>query len=98
MDNLDKFTKYALLTMTVIVIAMLISMYLGYLYFGSSIFETRYLTVIEDQARQFGLSIGHLIELGVVSEYIGFTIAGSSAGFLIGYLIPSVFGSSKEKP
>jgi hypothetical protein len=89
---MDKFTKYALILMTAIVVAMLISTYLGYLAFGSSIFETRYLTVIEDQARQLGVTIGHPIELGQEGEYIGFTLAGVVAGFIIGYLIPSVFG------
>lgn len=93
---MDKFTKYALITMTAAVVVMLISMYIGYVAFGSSIFETRYLTVIEDQARQLGLTFGHLIELGVTGEYVGFTLAGVIAGFIIGYLIPSVF-EQKEK-
>jgi hypothetical protein len=94
---MDRFTKYALLTMTAIVVAMLISTYIGFLVFGSSIFETRYLTVIEDQARQLGLILSHPIELGVTGEYVGFTLAGVIAGFIIGYLIPSVFGGQKEK-
>ena len=89
---MDKFTKYTLILMTAIVIAMLASTYVGYMVFGSSIFETRYLTVIEDQARQLGVTIGHPIELGIEGEYIGFTLAGVVAGFIIGYLIPSVFG------
>ena len=94
---MDKFIKYALLTMTAIVVAMLISTYVGYMIFGSSIFETRYLTVIEDQAKQIGVTIGHPIELGVEGEYVGFTLAGVIAGFIIGYLIPTVFGPTKEK-
>ncbi len=94
---MDKFTKYTLLTMTAIVLAMLISTYVGYMIFGSSIFETRYLTVIEDQARQIGVTIGHPIELGVGGEYVGFTLAGVVAGFIIGYLFPSVFGSTNIK-
>ncbi len=95
--KIDRFTKYALVTMVAIVFAMLISMYVGYMVFGSSIFETRYLTVIEDQARQFGLAVGHPIELGLMGEYVGFTLAGAIAGLIIGYLIPSVFGGTKEK-
>ncbi len=89
--KIDKFTKYALLTMIAIVAVLMVSTYVGYLIFGSSIFETKYLTVIEDQARQFGLAFGHVIELGETGEYIGFTLAGVIAGFFIGYLIPSVF-------
>ena len=87
----DRFTKYALLTMFAIVTVLMVCTYVGYLVFGSSIFETKYLTVIEDQARQLGLTFGHIIELGETGEYIGFTLAGVIAGFVIGYLIPSVF-------
>jgi hypothetical protein len=93
---MDKFTKYALLTMTAIVVVMLITTYVGYTLFGSGVFQTRYLTVIEDQARQLGLTIGHPIELGMEGEYIGFGLAGVAAGFVIGYLIPSVFDGKKE--
>ena len=89
---MDKFIKYALLLMTAIVAAMLVSTYVGYMAFGSSIFDTRYLTVIEDSAKQLGLAIGHPIEIGIEGEFIGFTLAGVIAGFIIGYLIPSVFG------
>jgi len=89
--KIDKFTKYALTTMIAIVAVMMVSTYVGYLIFGSSIFETRYLTVIEDQARQFGLAFGHIIDLGETGEYVGFTLAGVVAGFVIGYLMPSVF-------
>ena len=93
---MDNFTKYVLIIMTLIVAVMVVSTYVGYITFGDSIFETRYLTVIEDQARQLGLAFGHPIELGPEGEYIGFTLAGVIAGFIIGYLIPSVFGQ-KEK-
>ena len=94
---MDKFTKYALITMTVIVVVMLISTYVGYSLFGSSIFQTRYLTVMEDQARQFGRTFGWVVELGQTGEYIGFGFAGVVAGFIIGYLIPSVFYNEGEK-
>jgi hypothetical protein len=93
----DKFTKYALITMTVIVVAMLVSTYVGYIMFGPSIFETRYLTVIEDQAMKFGRSFGWVVQLGVTGEYIGFTLAGVVAGLVIGYLIPTVFENEGEK-
>ena len=92
---MDKFTKYALILMTAIVALMLVSTYVGYITFGSSIFQTRYLTVIEDQAKPLGLAFGHPIELGIEGEYIGFTLAGVISGLIMGYLIPSVF-SPKE--
>jgi hypothetical protein len=93
---MEKLVKYALLTMTAIVVAMLITMYVGYTLFGPGVLETRYLTVMEDQAKQLGITIGHPIELGIEGEYIGFGLAGVISGFAIGYLIPSVFGGKKE--
>ena len=95
--RLDKFNKYVLVTMLAIVASMLVSTYVGYSMYGSSIFETRYITVIEDQARNLGLMFGHVIELGIVGEYVGFTAAGAVAGLVIGYLLPSVFGLRREK-
>ena len=92
---MDIFTKYALMLMAAIVAVMLVSTYVGYITFGDSIFETRYLTVIEDSAKQLGVAIGHPIELGIEGEFIGFTLAGVIAGFIIGYLIPSVFGQKE---
>ncbi len=94
--GVDKFTKYALVAMVAIVAGMLVSTYIGYSVYGSSIFETRYLTVIEDQARSLGLMFGHVIELGPVGEYVGFTVAGVAAGFIVGYLFPSVFRSRRS--
>ncbi len=92
---IDKFTKYALIVMVSIVAVMMITTYVGYSMYGESVFETRYLTVMEDQARQLGLAFGHPIELGPEGEYIGFTFAGVIAGLVIGYLIPSVFGQKE---
>jgi hypothetical protein len=89
--KIDRFTKYALITMFAIVVVLMVSTYIGYMIFGSSIFQTAYITVIEDQARQLGLAFGHVVELGEMGEYVGFTIAAVIAGFVIGYLIPIVF-------
>ncbi len=89
--KIDKFTKYALITMTTIVAILLVSTYIGYLVFGSSIFETKYLTMIEDQARALGLVFGHVIELGETGEYVGLSLAGVISGFIIGYLFPAIF-------
>jgi hypothetical protein len=58
--------------------------------------ETKYVTIIEEEAESQGLNFGHVIELGETGEYIGFTVAGAICGFIAGYLIPSVF-EKKER-
>ena len=93
---MDKFTKYALITMFAVVAGIMLSTYVGFLVFGPSIFETRYIVLIEEQAKSLGLVFGHVVELGETGEYVGFTIAGAVSGFIIGYLIPSVFGARRE--
>lgn len=90
---MDKFTKYSLLLMTMIVVAMIISTYVGVFVFGGDM-ETAYISIMEEAAKDLGLSYGYLIELDEISEYIAFTIAGAVSGFIIGYLIPTVL----EKP
>lgn len=92
---MDKFTKYAFLVMVVIVVAMVISTYIGIFVVGGSM-ETTYISIMEEAAKELGLSYGHLIELDEVGEYIAFTIAGAVSGFVVGYLIPVVF--EKPKP
>jgi hypothetical protein len=94
---MDRFDKYALILMVSLVAVMLIVTYVGYSVYGSSVFETRYITVIEDQAKQLGMAFGHPIELGIEGEYIGFTLAGVAAGLVMGYLIPSVFRAEETK-
>jgi hypothetical protein len=93
---MDRFTKYALITMIAAVAVIIVSTYVGVFVFGGSM-ETMYITVIEDQAKKLGLLFGHVIELGEEGEYIGFFIAGAVSGLIIGYLIPSVFGQSSRQ-
>jgi hypothetical protein len=87
---MDKFTKYALLVMMMAVALMLLSTYLGVYLFGGDM-ETKYLKVIEDEAERLGVKYCHLIELGEEGEYVAFSIAGAVSGFIIGYLMPSIF-------
>jgi len=53
--------------------------------------------LIEEQAKNLGLMFGHVVELGEMGEYVGFTIAGAISGLVIGWLLPSVFGARKDK-
>ncbi|MGB9959087.1 MAG: hypothetical protein ACPLKQ_01010 [Candidatus Bathyarchaeales archaeon] len=92
---MDKFTKYALLIMVASVAAMIIATYVGVYVYGGNM-ETKYVTMIEEEAEALGLNFGHLVELGETGEYIGFSLAGAICGFIIGYLIPSVFEDGKQ--
>lgn len=69
--KMDMFTKYALLIMVVAVAAMVIATYVGVYVYGGNM-ETKYITMIEEEAEALGLNFGHLIELGETGEYIGF--------------------------
>ncbi|MGB9854210.1 MAG: hypothetical protein ACPLRY_05330 [Candidatus Bathyarchaeales archaeon] len=92
---MDRFTKYALLIMAIAVAAMVIATYVGVYVYGGNM-ETKYVTMIEEEAEALGLNFGHLVELGETGEYIGFTVAGGLCGFIIGYIIPSVFEKEKQ--
>lgn len=95
--KMDKFAKYALLTMAVTVASMVIATYVGVYVYGGNM-ETKYITMIEEEAEALGLNFGHLVELGETGEYIGFTVAGALCGLIIGYIIPSVFEKEKQMP
>ncbi|GEM_PF-1005815 len=87
---MDKFTKHVLLIMVAAVALMIISTYIGVFIYGGSM-ETKYITIIENEAEELGLNFGHLVELGEEGECIALSAAGAITGFLIGYLIPSIF-------
>ncbi|MDW7971184.1 MAG: hypothetical protein RMI53_04935 [Nitrososphaerota archaeon] len=91
---MDKFTKYVLLIMAISVIGMVAATYVGVFIFGGTM-ETKYISIIEEYAEKAGVSFWHPIELGEEGEYIAFTLAGATAGFIIGHLIPSIFEKNK---
>lgn len=94
---MDKFTKYALLIMVMAVAVMIVATYVGVYVYGGNM-ETKYITMIEEAAEKLGLNFGHLVELGETGEYIGFSVAGALCGFIIGYIMPSVFEKEEQRP
>lgn len=91
---MDRFTKYVLLIMAVAVFGMIAATYVGIFVFEGSM-ETKYITIIEEHAEEVGVSFWHPIELSEEGEYVAFTLAGAAAGFVIGYLTPSIFEKTK---
>ena len=90
---MDKFTKYALLTMIVIVSIMMISAYIGNVILGSSM-EGTDATANEMAGESEPVLPFTIAPFGEVGEYIGFGMAGVVGGFIVGYIVPSVFGKN----
>lgn len=90
---MDRFTKYALLTMTVIVSVMIVAAYVGTAILGQEMGGTD--ATVNEKAGEsepiLPFTIGPLGEMG---EYLGFGMAGVVGGFIVGYIIPSVFGKN----
>ena len=97
---MDKFTKYALLTMIVIVTIMTVSTYLGAVVFKAGM-EGTDATVNGAAAAHttswFGFSFT-ADALGQMGEYIGFSLAGVMGGFIVGYCFPTIFSKNKDAP
>ncbi len=88
--RIDRFTKYVLITMTLMVAIMLVSTYVGVNVFGGKMGGT------DSSVASGGFSF--LTHYTMVDEYVVFTIGGAAGGLVVGYLLPSVFGQlSKRK-
>lgn len=86
--KIDKFTKYALITMTVILAIMLVLTYVGVNVFGSELGGT-------DTSVASGSSL--LVHYSRVDQYIAFTIGGAAGGLVVGYLLPTVLGQLSKR-
>jgi ABC-type cobalt transport system substrate-binding protein len=96
---MDKFTKYALLTMIVIVSIMTLLAYLGAAVLKGSMEGTD--ATVNDMAGQhtqswFGFPFT-ADALGQMGEYIGFSLAGVVGGFIVGYCFPTIFSKNKDE-
>jgi cobalt/nickel transport system permease protein len=87
--RIDKFTKYALVTMTVIIAIMLVSTYVGVNVFGGKMGGT------DSSVASGGFSF--LTHYTMVDEYVVFTIGGAAGGLVVGYLLPSIFGQMSKR-
>jgi cobalt/nickel transport system permease protein len=87
--RIDKFTKYALITMTLIVSIMLVSTYVGVTVFGGKMGGT------DSSVASGGFSF--LTHYTMVDEYVVFTIGGAAGGLIVGYLLPSVLGQLSKR-
>lgn len=82
---MEKFTKNSFLIMIGLTSAMIASTYIA----GGDM-ETKYMQIMEEEARLLNLKPEHLVELGETGEYVGFAVAGAVSGFAVGYLWTSI--------
>ena len=87
---MDKFNKYALITVTVIVAVLLVSAYVSYQVGGNKATDD----TVNDKAGGNGNTYYNPFTIehwGVHGEYVGFFAAGAAGGFGVGYMFPTVF-------
>ena len=91
---MDRFTKYALLAMVLIVAVMTVSAYVGYFVGGNAATDDQ----VNNAASGTSITVYYnpftIEHWGVHSEYVGFFLAGCVGGFLVGYIFPTVFRSN----
>jgi hypothetical protein len=90
---MDRFTKYALITIVVIVAVLVAMAYIGYQVGGNGATDDK----VNDKAGGGTTYSPFTIEyFGEVGEYFGFCAAGCVGGFLVGYIFPTLFNSNTE--
>ena len=86
--KIDKFTRYALITMTIILVIMLIGTYVGVNVFKGEMGGT-------DTSVASGSSL--LVHYTRVDQYVAFAIGGAAGGLIVGYLLPTVLGQLSKR-
>jgi hypothetical protein len=97
---LDKFTKYVLLAMVIVVAAMTVSAYFSYIVGGNSATDDTVNNAASGKTTTVYYNPFTVEPWGVHGEYVGFTAVGCFGGLVVGYLFSSVFetnGASRRK-
>jgi hypothetical protein len=85
---MDKFTKYVLIGLAVALLVMTVSAYVGFMIGGNAATDD----IVNDLGGGGTVYSPFTVEaLGEYGEYIGFFVVGSVGGFIVGYILPSVF-------
>jgi len=87
---MDRFNKYALLTLALIVAILLVSAYVSYQVGGNKATDDKVNAAAGSNGDTYynPFTIEHW---GVNGEYVGFFAAGVAGGFIVGYIFPTVF-------
>jgi hypothetical protein len=88
---MDKFNKYALITIAVIVAVLVTMAYIGYQVGGNAATDDQ----VNDKAGGGTTYSPFTIEgFGENGEYVAFCAAGCVGGFVVGYIFPTLFESN----
>ena len=90
---MDRFTKYALLAMVLIIAIMTVSAYVGYMVDGNAATDDTVNSAASGSSTTVYYNPFTIEHWGVHGEYIGFFSAGCLGGLLVGYLFPIVIKS-----
>jgi hypothetical protein len=92
---MEKFYKYAMVTLVAIVIVCVVMGYIGYQVGGNAATDDQ----ADDKAGGGTAYNPFTIEnlgLGETNEYIGFFAAGAVGGFFVGYIFPTFMSKSAK--
>ena len=88
---MDKFNKYALITVTIIVAVLLVSAYVSYQVGGNKATDDSVNAKASGTSKTVYYNPFTIEHWGVNGEYVGFFAAGAAGGFVVGYVYPTVF-------
>jgi hypothetical protein len=91
---MDKFYRYSIITIVVIVLVCMAMGYVGYTVGGNK--------ATDDQVNELGgggttVSPFTIEGFGENGEYVGFGIVGAAGGFVVGYIFPTLFGNTNTQ-
>jgi hypothetical protein len=88
---MDKFNKYAIITIIAIVAVCLVMGYIGYQVGGNAATDDK----VNDKAGGGTTYNPFTIEgFGENGEYVGFCVVGCVGGFIVGYIFPTLFSNN----
>jgi hypothetical protein len=91
---MDRFTKYALIAMILIVSIMIVSGYIGYRVGGNAATDNKVNNAASGSSTTVYYNPFTIEHWGQNGEYVGFFSAGCAGGLIVGYIFPSVMSKS----
>ena len=88
---MDKFAKYALITLVVINLALLAFAYISFIVGGNSATDDNVNDKASGREGDIYYNPFTVEPWGTNGEYVGFSLAGALGGFIAGFCIPTVF-------